>query len=72
MKEPGRYCIRLSRVLTSAVSWLMSRLARLARVLVRIVQQPGRVRLGESLALVIAGPAAVVHPVDQPRLAGPA
>ena len=27
----GRYCIRLSRDLTSAVSWVMSCLARLAR-----------------------------------------
>jgi hypothetical protein len=29
--RPGRYCIRLSRDLTSAVSWVMSCLARLAR-----------------------------------------
>jgi hypothetical protein len=28
--SPGRYCIRLSRVLTSAVSWAMLRLARFA------------------------------------------
>ena len=28
--RPGRYCIRLSRVLASAVSWPMSRLTRLA------------------------------------------
>ena len=27
-RRPGRYCIRLSRVFTSAVSWAMSRLAR--------------------------------------------
>ncbi len=30
-RRPGRYCILLSRVFTSAVSWAMSRLARLAR-----------------------------------------
>jgi hypothetical protein len=30
-RRPGRYCIRLSRVLTSVVSWPRLRLARLAR-----------------------------------------
>ena len=34
-RRAGRYCIRLSRVLTSAVSWPMLRLARLARDLFR-------------------------------------
>jgi hypothetical protein len=29
--RPGRYCIRLSRVFTSAVSWLMLRSARLRK-----------------------------------------
>ena len=33
--RPARCCIRLSRVFTSAVSWPMSRLARLARDLFR-------------------------------------
>jgi hypothetical protein len=30
------------------------------------VQEPGVVRLGEALALVLAGAAAVVHSVDEP------
>jgi len=34
-RRPGRYCIRRSRVFTSAVSWPMPRLARLARDLFR-------------------------------------
>ena len=34
-RRAGRYCIRLSRVFTSAVSWAMLRLARLARDLLR-------------------------------------
>lgn len=34
----GRYCIHLSRVFASAVSWLMLRLARLARDLFRCDQ----------------------------------
>jgi hypothetical protein len=118
--RPGWYCIRRSRVLTSAVRWAMSRLARLARDrfrcdpdrldgvelggaggeledrqpfagcddfahcpadvgvqvvpdqderpagrLVRGVQEPGAVRLGEPLALV-PGSAALVDAVDQP------
>ena len=32
-RRPGRYCIRLSRVFTSAVSWLMLCLVRFARPL---------------------------------------
>ena len=32
-RRPGRYCIRLSRVLASAVSWPMSCLVRLASAL---------------------------------------
>jgi hypothetical protein len=37
-RRPGRYCIRLSRVFTSAVSSVMLRLARLARDLLRCDQ----------------------------------
>jgi hypothetical protein len=32
LRRPGRYCMRLSRVLTSAVSSLRLRLTRLARI----------------------------------------
>ena len=39
-RRPGRYCIRLSRVLTRAVSWLRLRLARLARDRLRMDQAP--------------------------------
>jgi len=39
---------------------------RPAELLVRVVQQPGVLGFGEPLAPVIAGTAAVVHPVDQP------
>ena len=35
LRSPGRYCIRLSRVFTSVVSWMMLRFARLARDLFR-------------------------------------
>ena len=45
---------------------------RPAELLVRVVQQPGVIGFGEPLAPVIAGTAAVVHPVDQPGpLPGP-
>jgi hypothetical protein len=36
--RPGWYCMRLRRVLTRAVSWAMSRLARLASDLFRCDQ----------------------------------
>src|SRR6516162_1787820 len=38
--RPGRYCIRLSRVLTSAASWSRPCLVRLARDLFKLDQTP--------------------------------
>jgi hypothetical protein len=44
-RRTGRYCIRLSWVLTSAVSWARLRLARLASDLFRSDHQLDRVQL---------------------------